>query len=338
MRTLVAVLTLLLAAAAPAQGASPAAPLTLERALALGPDASASVLSARAAVAGAQRDATRVASDPASLRVDRIAAANARAYAERALAAALATNRANVASAFFDALEADAAVDVARLDAAILRQTLEAELTRLQAGAATDLDAAKARNAVAAAEATLRDAITQSTLARNALASLIGTQVADLSEPAELPELEPVDAALARADQLNAPLTAARNAQALARAQLEATDNDFSSRSEIQNAQDALQDAVRHVGEVERTLELSVRGAHANAEAARTSLDNARAADATARKDLDAARARLDAGAISPLAYRSSELTRRQAAQALAAARHALVLRIYTLEEVVAGG
>lgn len=338
MRTLTALLVLLLAGAAFAQEASPAAPLTLESALALGPDASASVLSARAAVASAQRDATRVASDPASLRVDRIAAANARANAERTLAATLATNRASVASAFFDALEADAAVDVARLDASIQQQTLEAEHARLQAGAATDLDVAKAQNAAAAAEATLNDAVTQRTLARNTLASLIGTQVVGLSEPAARPDLEAADAYLQRAERENAPLAAARNALALAQARLEATDNDFSSRSQIQDARDALQDAVRHVGEVERTLELSVRGAHANAEAARASLENARATDATAQKDLDAARARLDGGAISPLAYRSSELTRRQAGQALAAARHGLILRIYTLDQIVAGG
>ena len=338
MRILTAVFILLLAVAAAAQEAPQAAALTLERALALGPDASASVLSNRAALASAQRDATRVASDPASLRVDRITAENARANAERALAAALTANRSNVASAFFDALEADTAVAVARLDASIQQQTLEAERARLQAGAATELDAAKARNAASAAEAALNDALTQRTLAWNTLASLIGTQVAAVTEPAELPALGAVDTYLQRAEQENAPLNAARNAQVLAQAQLEATDNDFSPRAEIQVARDAVQDAVRHVGEVERTLELSVRAAHANAEAAEASLDNTRAADVTAQRDLDAARARLDAGSISPLAFRNSELTRRQAAQALAAARHALILRIYTLDQVVAGG
>ncbi len=87
-----------------------------------------------------------------------------------------------------------------------------------------------------------------------------------------------------------------------------------------------------------RTLDLSVRGAYANAQAAVAALANATAADATAQDDLEAAKARLDAGVISPLAYRSGELTRRQAAQVLASARHAVILRLAELERTVLGG
>ncbi|MEJ2291977.1 MAG: TolC family protein [Deinococcales bacterium] len=332
------VFLLLLTGAVSAQIAPSSAPLTLERALALGPEASATVLSARAALEAAQRTEARVAADPASLRVDRVSAETARADAERSLAAALAANRVSVAGAVFDALEADTAVDVATLDAAIREQTLQAERARLQAGAATDLDVAKAENAYRTAEATLTDATTQRTLAHNTLASLIGREVASVSPVVEVPALQDLDSYRQQADQTNAGLLAARGAERLAEAQLQAADNDFSSRSQIQDARDAHADAQRHVGEVARTLDLAVRGAHANAEAAAAAYRNAEAADTTAERDLAAARARLDAGSISPLAFRSSELTRAQAAQSLQSARHALILRIYTLEQVVAGG
>jgi len=338
MRMLTAALFLLLVAGGVSAQRTPSSPLTLEQALALGPEASADVLSARAALEAAQRTESRVTADPASLRVDRIAAENARADAERSLAAALAANRVSVAGAVFGALEADTAVDVARLDSAIQEQTLAAERARFKAGATTDLDVAKAENAYRAAETTLTDATTQRTLATNTLASLIGRQVAALSPIAEVPALQEADAYRQKADALNAALLAARASERLAEAQLQAADNDFSSRSQIQDARDALADAKRYVGEVARTLDLAVRGAHANAEAAAAAYRNAQAANTTAERDLAAARARLDAGSISPLAFRNSELTRAQAAQALQFARHALILQIFTLEQVVAGG
>lgn len=338
MRRLTAALVLLLLAGAASAQAVSSPTLTLGQALALGPDASASVLSARSTLEAARRTEARVAADPASLRVDRISAQNARSDAEQALAAALAANRAAVAGAVFDALQSDSAVEVATLDAAIQEQTLAAERARLQAGAATDLDVAKAENAYRTAEATLTDATTQRTLAMNALASLIGRQVASVSPVVEVPALQDLDSYRQQADQNNAALLAARGAERLAEAELQAADNDFSSRSQIQDARDALGDAKRHLAEVERTLDLAVRAAHANAEATAAALHNAQAADATAARDLAAARARLDAGSISPLAFRSNELTRAQAAQALQSARHALILQIYTLEQVAAGG
>jgi len=337
MRTLLAALALLLASAAPAQTTSPP-PLTLARALALGPEASAAVLSSRSQLAAAQRDEARVKADPAALRVDRITAETARLNAERSLEAALAANRVTVANAFVAALEADTALAVAHLDASMQQQTLAAQRARLDAGAATDLDVAKARNVSASAQASVADATTQRTLAYTTLASLIGAPVTALNDRVTLPELGSLDDYLQRARRGNAALAAARGSQGLARAQLEAADNDFSSAAQIQDARDSVADAARQLAETERTLELSVRGAYANAMAARAAVQNASSTDAAAQQDLDAARAQLDAGSISPLAFRSSQLTREQAAQALAAARHALVVRIYTLEQAVAGG
>lgn len=339
MRILPVLTLLLLTAPAVAQeaGASQTT-LTLQQAWAEAPEASASVLSARASLASAQRTQARVAADPQSLRVDRVSADNAATDAQHTLDAALAANKASVASAYFDALEADTAVAVAELDASIQMQTLQAEQARQDAGAATSLDVAKAQNSYRQAQAALADARTQRALAYNTLASLLGREVPVLAPPQDVPELGSLDSYLQRADEDNAQLVAARNAEELAGAQLAATDNDFSARSAIQQAQDALDDAHRHVDETSRTLELSVHAAYANAQAAFAALANAQAADATAQKDLDAAKARLDAGSISPLAYRSSELTRQQAAQSLQSARHAVLLRLTELDRTVLGG
>jgi len=337
MRILPFLALLMVAVPASAQGTGPA-PLTLQQAWEVAPDASAAVLAARATLASARRARARVAADPQSLRVDRIGADNDLANAQRALDAALAANEASVTAAYFGALEADTALAVSELDAAIELQTLQAEQARQQAGAATDLDVAKAQNAYRQAQASAADARTRRTLAYNTLASLLGRNAPTLTPVTEAPPLGELDAYRQRAAEANAQLVAARNAEALTRAQLQATDNDFSSRSAIQQAQDALADAERHVTEVTRTLELSVNAAYANAQAAGAALANALAADATAQQDLDAAKARLDAGSISPLAYRSGELTRRQAAQSLETARHAAILRRLELDRTVLGG
>ena len=338
MRTLAAVLvaTMITAVAAAQSTPGPAA-LTLEHALTLAPDASAQVSAARAALGSAERNDARVASDPMSLRVDRVTATNGLTNARRSLAAARAATTLTVASAYFAALEADTALTVAELGASIQQQTLQAQQVRKQAGAATDIDVAQAQNAYQEARTTLADARTQRTLAYNTLASLLGQDVGELTPVTTTPAVDALEHYLASADQDNAQLLAARAAVTLAKAQYQAIDNDFSSRSDIQQAHDALDDAQRQVTETQRTLELSVRSAYANAQAALAAFTDARAADATARANLDSARAQLDAGSISPLAYQNDLLTRQQAAQTLESARHAVIVKLYTLEQVVAG-
>lgn len=336
MRTLSAVLVAALVVSAAAAQTAPA-PLTLEHALAVAPGASASVSTAQAAVTSAERDDARVSSDPMSLRVDRITADNALTNARRSLAAALAGNALDVATAYFAAMEADTALSIAQLNAEIQQRTLQAQQARKQAGAATDIDVAQAQNAYQQAQATLADAQTQRILAYNSLTSLLGQDVSKLEAVTATPTLDTLEHYLGGADQANAQLVAARGAVTLDQAQYEASDNDFSSLSAIQQAQDALSDARRQVQETQRTLELAVRSAYANAQAASAALANARSADATAQADLDSAKAQLDAGSISPLAYLNDQLTRQQAAQTLDSARHAVILKVYTLEQVVAG-
>jgi outer membrane protein TolC len=338
MRTLSAFLVAaLVACVAAAQTAPSPESLTLEQALAVAPGASASVSAAQAALTSAERDDARVSSDPMSLRVDRITADNALTNAHRSLAAAFAGSTLDVASAYFAAMETDTALSIAELNADIQQRTLRAQQARKQAGAATDIDVAQAQNTYQQAQATLADARTQRVLAYNSLASLLGQDIGKLAPVTTTPTLHTLEHYLGSADQTNAQLVAARGAVTLAQAQYDASNNDFSPKSAIQQAQDTLGDARRQVQETRRTLDLAVRSAHANAQAAIAALANARDADATAQANLESAKAQLDAGSISPLAYQNDQLTRQQAAQTLDSAQHAVILKIYTLAQVVAG-
>ena len=311
-------------------------PMSLEQALALGPDASAEVLTAHNDLTAAKRDEARVLADPSSLRVDRIAAQNASRAAEAHLRASLAANRSDVASAYFDALEAESALQLADLGLDIQTQTLAAQQARRDAGAATDLDVAKAENDTQAARSKVLDAQTQRTLTMATLASLIGAQPDALESVTDSPTLDALDT-YEQALQANAQRVSAANAVALAQARLDASNNDFTAQSAIDSARDTLASAQLSQQELERTLALTVRSAYARAQAAAATLANARASDATAAKDLATAKTRLDAGSIAPLTYRSGELSRQQAQQALESALHAYLSSIYALQQTVAG-
>lgn len=323
-------------AAGVARAQATPAPLTLEQALALGPDASADVLTARNDLTAASRDEARVLADPSSLRVDRIAAQNATRAAHAHLGAVMAADRSEVAGAFFDALEAESALRLATLSLDIQTQTLAAQQARRDAGAATDLDVAKAQNDAQAARSAVLDAQTQRTLAIATLASLVGRQPDALEPVTDAPPLGGLDG-YQEGLQDNAQRVAAANAVALAQARLDASDNDFTARSAIDSARDALASAELSQRDLERTLALTLRSAYARAQAAAATLANARATDATAAQDLATAKTRLDAGSIAPLTYRSSELSRRQAAQALESALHAYLRSVYALQQAVAG-
>lgn len=314
-----------------------AQPLTLDVALALAPDASSTVLSARTRLAAAKRDEDRTVADPSSLRVDRISAHNAVDAAEGALAAAVAGNRVDVASAFFTALEADTSLQLAELTHDIASQTLAAQRARRDAGAATDLDVAKAENDERSGKSSIVEATNQRALAYAALAGLLGESVDRLAPSFDLPTLDTLDAYQQRASTENAQVISAADAVTLAQAKLDASDNDFTARADLESARQALSDATTNVSETKRTLQLNVASAFARAEAAAATVANASANDATAAQDLQTASTRLQAGSISQLAYRSSERTRAQAAQSLENARHAYANAVFSLEQTVVG-
>ncbi|MCY4353532.1 MAG: TolC family protein [Truepera sp.] len=322
-----------------AQGQEAPPSLTLETAFQIAPDASADLIAARTEVAAAQRDLDRTLADPLALRVPRLQAEQRLASAREALDAALIALRITVARAYFAALEADEALEIARLEHAIAQVSLEAQQVRFNAGAATQLDLDRAGNDLDAAVRTLAETGSDRELAYAELASQLGTGTAvtslgPLNEASPLPELGGV---VAEAQTRNGRVRAAQRAVDLAQAQLDAVDNAFSSRADIESARDRLADTQRDLNETLRTLELDLTSSYNSAVAAQARLDSAQASSATSAEDLAASRIRFDSGNLSPISYEQARLGHARTIASEHSALHAQILAALQLEQAVIG-
>ncbi len=341
MRSLV--LTLALALAAFTAGAqtpadqTPADPMTLADAVRLGAEIDSAVVNARADLSAAERDLDRSEADPLALRVPVLQAQQAVKAAQAGLVTALIDSRLAVSQAYFTALGADDTLALAEQQRDISSVTLEAEQVRLGAGAATQLDVDRAGNNLDDAERDVASAANDRALADAELSSLLGSDVAALTPASDAPALPELAAVLANAQARNALLAATERALALAEAQLAAVDNAFSARADIESAQDRLGSARLNVEETARSLELTVRSSYNAVLSAEGRRVGARADLATAQEDLEAQRARLDAGSISPLSYRQTELSAANTASSAARALNDLLLAHLRLEQAVVG-
>ncbi len=336
MRSLV--LTLALALAAFTAGAqTPADPMTLADAVRLGAEIDSAVVNARADLSAAERDLDRSEADPLALRVPVLQARQAVEAAQAGLVTALIDSRLAVSQAYFTALGADDTLALAEQQRDISSVTLEAEQVRLDAGAATQLDVDRAGNNLDDAERDVASAANDRALADAELRSLLGSDVAALTPASDAPALAELAAVLADAQARNAQLAATGRALALAEAQLAAVDNAFSARTDIESAQDRLGSARLNVEETARSLELTVRSSYNAVLSAEGRWVGARADLATAQEDLEAQRARLDAGSISPLSYRQTELSAANSASSAARALNDLLLAHLRLEQTVMG-
>lgn len=336
-------LLVLLHGAALAQGgaaATPTAqPLTLEAALALAPAQDAAVLNARSDLDAAQRADRRQQADPLALRIPRLQAEQAVAAARETLRAAQMAARLGVLRAYHGALEAEDDVALAGAGVDIAKMALEAARIRLDAGAASTLDVDRAENDLADAQRTLADASQGRALAYRTLASDLGLPDGelDLQEPAAPAGPAALDAVLARADE-NAGVAAAERALALARAGLQAVDNPYSARADVESARDRLASAQRSLEDVRTGLELRLRQSHNALVAADGRRSSAEAALATAEKDVQAQQVRFTSGSISRLQLAQAQRQRQQAAAQARAARHAVEVAALQLEITVLGG
>ena len=312
--------------------------LTLAEAVDLGLAADADVVSAAADLAAAERELSRTEADPLSLRLPRVRAAQGVAGAQETLEAARLAARSAVAGAYYDALEADDALALAEARQAIAETTLEAQRIRLEAGAATQLDVDRAQNELASAQRGVADAQEARNLAYSDLASQIGASAEGLvlqesQEEVEAPALETV---LARLSD-NAQLRAAERAVELSRVSLEAVDNAFSPRADIEAAEDTLSNAQTQLNEVRRSLELAVRGSYNAVVAAQGRLESALADLATSEETLRAQEVRFEAGSISRLDFENARLERANTVASAAAARYSLAEALLQLESAVQG-
>ncbi len=319
-----------------AQDAPP--PLTLEQALTLAPNVNATVIAGKTDLASAQRDLDRVTNDPLSLRLEKLQAEQKLASKQNALDTALLANRLDVTDKYFAALDADKTLANAQKQQQIATSTLAAQQIRFEAGAITQIDLSNAQNDAVEAERTVRDAQNTRNLAYSQLGSVIGQSVTSLTPyEVEAPQLVPLEQVQAEAVEKNTQLKSLQRNVELARTQLEITDNDFSSRSQIDSAKDALANAELNLSDYQGSLGLTIESSYNSVLAAQASYENALESFRTSDDDLSAQKTRLDAGSISPIAYQQSELTHAQNEAGLDKAKHQLFLAHIRLEQAVLG-
>jgi outer membrane protein, heavy metal efflux system len=319
-----------------AQDTPPA--LTLEQALTLAPDVNVTIISARTDLSAAQRDLERIANDPLSLRLEKLQAEQKVASTQDKLDTALLSNHLDVTDKYFAALEADGTLANAQMQQQIATSTLTAQQIRFDAGAITQIDLSNAQNDALGAERTVRDAQNTRNLAYSQLASVIGQSVTSLTPyEVEAPQLAPLEQIQSEAVGKNTQLKSLQRNVDLAQTQLAITDNDFSSRSQIDSAKDTLVNAQLNFSDYQSSLDLTIESSYNSILAAQASYDNALEASRTSADDLSAQKTRLDAGSVSPIAYRQSELSHAQNEAALNKAKHQLFLAHIRLEQAVLG-
>ena len=312
--------------------------LTLKQAFSLAVVSDADLVSVRTDLEAAERDLNRVRADPLALRLDTLQAEQGWAAAQNKLVSTRVATQVEIANAYTAALEADEALQLAQKEQGIASQTLEAQRVRLSAGAVTQLDVDKANNDYQAALRTTADAEANRNLAYAQLSSLLGSSVTNLEtlsdELLALPNLEDVNQ---RAKSQNAQLLANSRSVELARTRLAAIDNAFSARSDIEAAQDSLENANIGFAESQRTLDLNVQNSYNAVLSSQARYESALANYATALADLNAQKTRLSAGSISPLSFAQSELNFQLTAASLNSAKHAFYLSLLRLEQSIVG-
>lgn len=311
--------------------------LSFEQMLQLAVNANAEVSTAQATLDSATRALARVQADPLALRVAQLQAEHAVSTAQQALKAAQLKAQNNAADAFAAAREADSNVGLAEQKLDIAQTELEANNARIKAGAATALDVERAQNALANAERDLEAAKQSRTLAYASLASLLGIPNTFSLEGAvalgDVPDLETALASL----ESNSLVTQARQTYELAQAQLAAIDNAFTARSEVESARDEVKRAETQVQEVRRSAEITVQQSYNAVLVAQSRLQGAEATFATAKSDLAAQQTRFDAGSISLLDLKQSQLALAEGESQLEQAKHALASSLRGLELTILG-
>ncbi|MGL4611483.1 MAG: TolC family protein [Trueperaceae bacterium] len=312
--------------------------LTLEQALNLAPDVNAAVIAGRTDVSAAERDLERINRDPLALRLEKLQAEQTLASEQENLEAALLSSRLDVMDKFFAALEADQALANAQKQQQISVATLEAQQIRFEAGAVTQIDLSNAQNDAVEAERIVRDAQNTRNLAYSQLSSVVSQPVSKLAPyKADAPTLRPLEQIRTEAKEKNNQLKLLQRSVELAKTQLEITDNAFSSRSEIDGAEDALANAELSLSDYQNSLELTVESSYNSVLSAQASYENALETLRTSAYDLAAQKTRLDAGSISPIAYQQSELSHAQSQAELDTAKHQLTLAHIRLDQAVLG-
>lgn len=320
--------------------AQPDESLDLGTVLELAADADNSVHEARKALGDAERDLLLLEADPQALPLDR-------ADAERSVAAAadrvrLAELEAELeaAKAYTDLLEARASLSQAEQQLEITELSLNGTRTRYEAGAAAELAVIEAENAVTEAESSYREAVADLGFAADDLAVRTGLAVSGstvlepLTEEA-LPGSPDEAAASERLIELSGSLRDAERAVSAAADNYAATDNELSSRNEIEAARTGLADAEAAWERALTTAKTALGQSLSSLTANENRYRNALAALDVAAANLEAQRARYEAGSISRLALLEQEAGYAGTEATAASALHSLFIAQLQLEVTI---
>lgn len=342
---------------------------TLSRALARAEQRSA-VVGAQLALGDAERALQRSEADPLALRLERLQARQALELAEAQLQEARYEAYVEIADAYGSWREARVQAELARFARELAAQALDIARIRRQRGSATELDVRNAETELREADNALAAAEQGVALARTNLASLSGLELpppesaangapdgtadgtadggpdTETASGAAAGSLYPAtafgEALAARAAPDLARLLAAlddhpsllqaQQGLELARVGRELLDPSFAPQAQIDAAELRLQQAAEGAQEARRGLELQARGLRDRALNARESYRVTLQALANAREREALERRRLEAGLIAEIAFKQSQLARKQAEVRALQAERALLRALLELQ------
>ncbi len=308
--------------------------LTLEEALESALNRPA-ILTAQLELDEARVNLERREADPLALRPEVEAARQRSRLAQASYERAYFQSIAEVGSAYANALSARQEAELASRRVSLNEQLVRAAEIRAANGTATALDLQEAQTALEGAQQAQSAAQEALNLAQRRLNGLLKGTV-------RLESLEPIpDAALVNVPPLERVLDAAEGhpivleaQQTLELAELsrDLLDPVFTPRSEIESARVQLEAAQETAREVARDYALEMRDLYSQAQTTRTAYNVARDRLANAQERLAAQQNRLEAGLISELELRQTEIAFNEAEFEALSARSAYLSALLALQ------
>ncbi len=304
-----------LAQRAPATSTTRSAPatstLSLGQALSLAYTQGPTLTSAQTTLQNAQATLRARQGDPSTLVADLTSAQNAVKLAQVNLANARLTVLQSVVNAYLGLYETQQNINLLTAQLNLDQKNLQVAQAKLQARTGTSLDVSKAQNTVNTDQQNLANANAQITVQATELARLFAqsTSTLTLQAPPAPPKLTTPLATLTQG--LNARLPSVVQAQqAVANDQLtvQTSNNDYTPRLTLQNAQADLQNDQRTLANTEKTAASTLKDSYSAAQDAYSRIAIQQKAVTNAQTTLTQAQARYKSGIISLVDLQSSQV------------------------------
>ncbi len=285
--------------------------LSLPQAISLAYAQGPTYSSAQTTLQNAQATLKARQGDPSTLAADLTAAQNAVQLAQVNLTNARLTVLQSVVNAYLGLYETQQDVSLLTAQLNLDQTNLQVAQAKLQAGTGTSLDISKAQNTVNTDQQNLANANAQLTVQATELSRLFGQSTSTLTLQAP-PSPVKLSASLTSLNQgLNARLPSVVQAQqAVASDQLtvKTSNNDYTPRLTLQNAQTALQNDQRTLANTEKTVASTLKDSFSAAQDAYSRIAIQQKAVTNAQTALTQAQARYQSGIISKVDLQSSQV------------------------------